>query len=368
MPKAIYIHIPFCKHICSYCDFCKFFYRSDWVEEYLIALEKELESYHIKDKVRTIYIGGGTPSVLSVQQLKKLFEMIATIPREDDYEYTIECNVETMSMEKLELMKQCGINRISYGVETTHERHLKNLERSHTFDMVKEWIDKTKEIGIQNISVDLIYALPTETLEEVKEDVDRILSLDVPHVSMYSLIIEEHTKFSAKNVQAISEDLDYEMYQYICNTLKQHGYEHYEVSNFARPHFSSRHNLVYWNNEEYYGIGLGASGYIGNVRYTNTRSLNQYFNGVYRKEEEVLSLQETMENEMMLGLRKMEGVSQHRFFEKYQRKMEDVFPIETLLKQRKLEKKEDYISIPKDKIYVSNEILLELFDDTIKDE
>ena len=224
-----------------------------------------------------------------------------------------------------------------------------------------------KEIGIQNISVDLIYALPTETLEEVKKDVDLILSLDVPHVSMYSLIIEEHTKFSAKNVQAISEDLDYEMYQYICNTLKQHGYEHYEVSNFARPHFSSRHNLVYWNNEEYYGIGLGASGYIGNVRYTNTRSLNQYFNGVYRKEEEVLSLQETMENEMMLGLRKMEGVSQHRFFEKYQRKMEDVFPIETLLKQRKLEKKEYYISIPKDKIYVSNEILLELFDDTIKD-
>lgn len=360
MPESIYIHIPFCEHICSYCDFCKFFYQKKWVETYLDALEKEILSYDIKHPLKTIYIGGGTPSCLSVDELKQLLTIIDHLPRKLEYEYTMECNIENMTLEKLRLCQQYGINRISYGVQTIHGKHLSYLNRKHTKEQIMEVIQNTKKVGITNINVDLMYAFKDETVTDVEEDIQFILSLDVPHISTYSLIIEPHTQLSIQHETYMDEDLDFEMYAKIVAILKQHGYQHYEVSNFAKPGYQSKHNLVYWNNETYYGVGLSASGYIGHNRYSNTKSFTQYCNGNYVLEEQALDQKIEMENELMLGLRKMEGVSIHHFYEKFHEKIEDVFPIKRLVEEGKLIQQDGYLGIPSEQIYVENNVLVEL--------
>ena len=364
MTKAVYIHIPFCNHICAYCDFPKMLYHQKWTKPYLESLKKEILTYYQKEKIATIYIGGGTPSALNLEEFQILLETVNIFKKKKEYEYTIECNIESLTEEKIKLMKLYGVNRVSIGVETMHPNHLKTINRNHTKKQVEIGISLLKQYGIKNINIDLMYALPNETLQDVKEDIQYFLSQKVPHISTYSLMIEPHTMLYYKKQKPINEELDATMYQTICKELQKAGYQHYEISNFSLPGYASKHNLTYWNNEHYYGFGLGASGYIDQIRYTNTQNLNHYCNEKYRFVEETMTTQITMENEMMLGLRKLEGVEESRFSKRYGKTITDTFSIQKLIQKGKLKQENGYIKIPEEYLYVSNDILLSFIGNT----
>lgn len=358
--KSVYLHIPFCETICSYCDFCKFYYHPEWVANYLEHLKKEILKYYKNDPIYTFYIGGGTPSSLSVEELKKLFEIIQIFDMKNCKEFTFECNIENITEEKAKILKQCGVNRISIGIETFHKKYLNFLNRHHNLDEVTEKIRMLKRMGFSNINVDLIYALPGETKKEVEEDLNFFLGLDIPHISTYSLMIEPHTMLGIKKVEAISEDIDAAMYETIKTILKNHHFIHYETSNFCKKGFESKHNLVYWDNKEYYGFGIGASGYVNQIRYENTRNWNQYMKENFCKESHLLSLNEEIENEFILGFRKIEGISLQEFEKKYHKNLLDFMIIRNLLKEGKLIIENEKIRIAEDKIYISNQILCQL--------
>ena len=355
--KSLYLHIPFCMQICSYCDFCKMFYNEKLVNDYLNELEKEIDKYYQKDSLKTIYIGGGTPSSLKLYQLDKLFSMTNKLITEEEYEFTFECNISDINKELLEKLKQNKVNRISIGIETINEKFYDLINRYNNQDDIKEKIKLVKKY-FNNINIDLMYGFPEETLNDLINDLEFFKELDIPHISIYSLILEENTKLYINNTEPLDEDLEEKMYYYIINYLKKHRYNHYEISNFSKEGYESIHNLTYWNNDEYYGFGLSSGGYVDNVRYTNTRSINNYLKGNYRLEEENLSLQTKMENEMILGLRKMKGIIKDEFFSKYNFKIEDIFDIMNMVDKKMIEDKEGYISIPEDKLYLSNQILI----------
>lgn len=358
MARAIYIHIPFCKTICSYCDFCKFIYNEKWVYVYLKALKNEINDRYMGEKIRTIYIGGGTPSALSTQEIKKLLDMLKVIDTSSLEEFTFECNIGDITEELLLLLKNYKVNRLSIGIESFDKKNLEFMERSNDFKDTKEKIKLCRKLGFNNINLDLMYALPGESIKTLKRDLELFLELKPEHISTYSLILEKHTKAYVKDVSYIEEELDYDMYNLICNTLSSAN--HYEVSNFAVKGYESKHNLVYWNNEEYYGFGLGASGYIDDVRYTNTKSLKDYLLGNFVKSREILGKKEKMDYEIMLGLRKLEGINIAKFFEKYQVDIEKEYNLEPLLKSKELIKKRGYIYINPIYIYIMNEILLKI--------
>lgn len=360
MVSSVYIHIPFCESICSYCDFCKFLKNDEWINSYLKELKKEVKTKYNNELIKTLYIGGGTPSSLNIDELNELFKIIKTFNLSNDCEFTFECNIENITEEKLKLLFQNGVNRLSIGVETFNPSFLSYLNRHHKNEDVFEKIAIAKKIGFKNINIDLIYALKNQTLTDLKYDLDCFFKLDIPHLSIYSLIIEEHTKLYNDNEKNISEDLDYKMYEYIVNTLKEHGYNHYEISNFAKPGFESKHNLIYWHNKNYYGFGLGASGYIGNTRYDNTKSFNNYLKGKYVLERHDLSYDEVISNEYILGFRMIKGINKKEYFLKYNKDIKEDLTILKLLKENKLMENDEYVFInPKD-IYVSNNILVEL--------
>lgn len=359
MIKSAYIHIPFCNQICTYCDFPKMVYQDKWIHGYLEALNQEIKMNYQNESFKTIYIGGGTPSALSINEFKHMLNIVDQFKKEKNYEYTIECNIESLTEEKIKYMKMYGVNRISIGVQTFQEKNLELLNRHHQKDQVFSMVKLLKQYGLTNINIDLIYALPNETIDDVISDIEAFLKLEIPHISTYSLIIEPNTTLYIQKIQPIQEDLDEKMYRTICNMLKKYGYHHYEISNFSKPGYESKHNLTYWNNEEYYGFGLGASGYKHPIRYNNTKSLTNYCKGHFRLEQEVITPQIQMENEMILGLRKRQGVSRSHFIKKYGVSIESVFPIERLIQQKQLKMQGDFIFIPEDKIYISNDILVE---------
>lgn len=360
--RSVYIHIPFCDSICSYCDFSKFLKNDEWIYKYLSALEKEIKIKYKGENINTIYIGGGTPSCLNIDQLTKLFNILKIFNLNKEYEFTFECNIENITQEKLKILYNNGVNRLSIGVQTFNDKYLSFLNRNHTKKEIGEKISLAKQIGLNNINIDLIYALPNQTLEELNNDIDEFLKLDIEHISTYSLIIEPNTKIYINDYKNIDEDLDYEMYKLICNKLKDNGYNHYEISNFNKIGYESKHNLTYWNNNEYYGFGLGASGYIDNIRYDNTRNINKYLNGEYIKESHKLDINETIENEFILGLRKINGIDKEIFKNKYNKDIKSIEVVNKLLESNKLleDKKNIYIN-PK-YIYVSNDILIEFID------
>ena len=324
-PTSAYIHIPFCTQICYYCDFSKVFIKNQPVDSYLEHLIEEYHSYNIK-KLRTLYIGGGTPTALSAPQLAFLLEKL-TDKLDLSYleELTIEANPGDLDEEKIAVLKDSPVNRVSLGVQTFNDRMLKQIGRSHSEKDIYENIANLKKAGFDNISIDLIYALPKQTMEDVKTNVAKAIALDIPHMSLYSLILENHTVFMNRmrrgKLPLPKEDLEAEMFEYIIAELEKAGFEHYEISNFSKPGFESRHNLMYWDNAEYYGIGAGASGYVDGVRYKNHGPIRHYLQAVEagnsRVQEEVLTLKEKMEEEMFLGLRKKSGVSRKRFEEKF---------------------------------------------------
>ena len=360
MIKHCYVHIPFCSSICSYCDFPKMLYEKKFISRYLESLKDEIDLVYKGDTLDTLYIGGGTPTALDLNELKQLFNIFKVFKLSDSYEFTVECNLENLTEEKLLLFKEYGVNRLSIGVQTFNKNYMEFLNRKSIDTSI---INIAKKMGFDNINVDLIYALPNETIDDLKNDLNSFLKLGINHISTYSLIIEPNTVLSINNVSNIDEDLDYEMYKIICNTLKDNGFVHYEVSNFAKPGYESKHNLSYWNNQEYYGFGLGASGYIDKTRYTNTKSIFKYMNKEYVYEKEPLSKKDIMEYEMILGLRKIKGVDMTLFKDKYGVSIDEVFDIDNLLKEGKLIKENGYIKINTDYLYVSNDILVSFIGD-----
>ena len=332
-PTSAYVHIPFCTQICYYCDFSKVFIKNQPVDSYLEHLLEEFQSYDIQ-KLSTLYIGGGTPTALSAPQLEVLLDgLTKNLDLSVLEELTIEANPGDLDADKIAVLKNSAVNRVSLGVQTFDDKMLKKIGRSHLEKDIYENIDRLKLAGFDNISIDLIYALPGQTMEQVKENVAKAIGLDIPHMSLYSLILENHTVFMNRmrrgKLPLPKEELEAEMFEYIIEELERAGFEHYEISNFSKPSFESRHNLMYWDNAEYYGIGAGASGYVNGIRYKNHGPIRHYLSAVEegnaRIIEEHLSQKEQMEEEMFLGLRKKSGVSMVRFEEKFGRSFDGLY-------------------------------------------
>ena len=360
MIKSVYIHIPFCNKICSYCDFCKMFYNKNLVNKYLEELEKEINNTYKNEVLDTIYIGGGTPSSLDIEELTKLFSITDKFIKSKNIEFTIECNFDSITKDKIDLFIKHGINRISFGLETTNKKFEEYLNRNIDLNKVEEIISYCKEKKLLNINIDLIYALKNQTINDLEKDLNYIIKLDVAHISIYSLIIEDNTLLAINNEKNISEDLDYEMYKYIYNYLNKFNYIHYEISNYSKDGYQSKHNSCYWNNDKYYGFGLGASSYIDNKRITNTRSITKYLEGLYVKDVEDIDIKADIEYEIILNLRKREGINLNKFKTKFNKELRELYNYDDLIKQELLVCIDNHLLIPEDKWYISNEIIVKI--------
>lgn len=322
--KSLYIHIPFCNRICTYCDFTKVLINNQPVDDYIEALIKEMKTLEHQD-FETVYVGGGTPTALSERQLEHLLSFI-TENFTVSGEYTFEANPDEVTTAKLDLLKQYGVNRVSLGVQSFNDEILKVLNRSHDFDDIFRSIDHLEKIGLTNYSMDLMYNLPGETFDDIDTSLKYVEELRPKHISWYSLIIEPHTVFYneiRKGRMKIDDDnKEAEKYIQVMDGLQKLGYPQYEISNFAVKDYESAHNKTYWHNDNYYGVGAGAHGYINNERYYNVKPVPHYIKAVNENDSAVketirLSETEMIEEEMFLGLRMTEGVSKERFREKY---------------------------------------------------
>ena len=365
-PTSAYVHIPFCTQICYYCDFSKVFIKNQPVDSYLEHLLEEFRSYDIQ-KLRTLYIGGGTPTALSASQLEVLLKgLTKNLDLSALEELTIEANPGDLDADKIAVLKHSAVNRVSLGVQTFDDKMLKKIGRSHLEKDIYENIDRLKLAGFDNISIDLIYALPGQTMEQVKENVAKAIGLDIPHMSLYSLILENHTVFMNRmrrgKLPLPKEELEAEMFEYIIAELERAGFEHYEISNFSKPDFESRHNLMYWDNAEYYGIGAGASGYVNGIRYKNHGPIRHYLSAVEegnaRITEEHLSQKERMEEEMFLGLRKKSGVSMVRFEEKFGRSFDGLYGeiVRELVQQGLMQIENDRVRMTKRGLFLGDTV------------
>ncbi|USK53812.1 radical SAM family heme chaperone HemW [Cytobacillus solani] len=371
MIKAAYIHIPFCEHICHYCDFNKVFLKGQPVDEYLESLEREIKMTLNETPTKhleTIFIGGGTPTALNEQQLEKLCQIIKThLPYSDETEFTFEANPGDLSEEKLQILYHAGVNRISFGVQTFNEELLKRIGRVHRAKDVFQSIDSAKKTGFKNISIDLIYSLPGQTLSDFKETLETSFRLDIQHYSGYSLIIEPKTVFYnlMRKGQLLSpgEDVEAEMYEVLMEEMVKRGFEQYEISNFSKPGCESKHNLTYWNNEWYYGFGAGAHSYVNGSRISNHGPLKKYMDSVNDRslpilEKHLVTKVEQMEEEMFLGLRKTAGVSILRFKEKFAENPLSLFEIElkTLIERDLIQVTDQQICLTKKGRLLGNEV------------
>jgi oxygen-independent coproporphyrinogen III oxidase len=370
--KAAYLHIPFCEHICHYCDFNKVFLKGQPVDEYLRSLEIEIKNTlasYPTSQLSTIYVGGGTPTSLSLQQLEYFLDIIQKhlFPHGNIQEFTFEANPGKLEKEKLQLLKEAGVNRISFGVQSLDDELLHRIGRTHRKKDVMDTIALAQDVGFENINIDLMYGLPGQTMNMFKETIELSFQLNVQHFSAYSLIVEPKTVFynlmMKGQLHLPTQDEEADMYEYIMDKMNNHGYIQYELSNFALKGYESRHNLTYWDNEEYYGFGAGAHSYIHGTRRSNAGPLKKYMKKIEEKgfpflEENQISKEEAMEEEMFLGLRKTEGVSKRKFFEKYNLMIEDVFQVQIDEQKRKglLEETEEFIRLTHKGKMLGNEV------------
>lgn len=333
---GLYIHIPFCKQKCSYCDFCSYANKESFIKRYIQCVLKEIIEVGNNNKidfengkddlflVKTIYIGGGTPSLIDSKYIVQIIEDIKlNFEIDEKAEITIEVNPGTVTLEKLEDYKRAGINRLSIGLQSTHEHLLKEIGRIHTYLDFLDTFRFAREAGFENINVDLMIGIPNQTLEEVKDSIEEIVSMEPEHISVYSLILEENTPLFKKVEEGLelpNEDLERKMYWAVKQTLEQNNYIHYEISNFAKKGYESKHNLDCWNQKEYIGFGIAAHSYTNGIRYSNIENIEQYIKNYDEdKTEENLVFHEKQDMEamqkeyMLLGLRKIDGVSIQEF-------------------------------------------------------
>ena len=321
--NSLYIHIPFCSHICRYCDFTKLLYNDNFSNKYINALFYELDSYNIS-KMSTIYIGGGTPTSLNDELFELLLNKVSKYTNKN-CEFTIEANVENLTKEKLLLMKKYGVNRLSIGIESTDDKILKSIGRNHTFDDAKKVVNLSKKIGFDNINIDLIFGFPNQSIEQLKIDLNNFIKLDIDHISIYSLIVDKGTMFFNSGVKEQNADEARIFYDEILSFLRTHGYERYEISNFARNKKYSKHNLTYWKDNYYIGVGLGASGYLFDKRYTNTKSLKKYLNHKFIDFSEHIDDKLHLEEFLLTNLRLEKGFKRKDFINNFKIDFVDMF-------------------------------------------
>ncbi|KZB93053.1 coproporphyrinogen III oxidase [Bacillus sp. VT 712] len=371
MIEAAYLHIPFCHHICHYCDFNKVFFKNQPVMPYLEKMRDEMkqtvERYPAND-LKTIFVGGGTPTALDEKQLTYFLESIhESFPVHDVKEFTFEANPNELTEEKLRILHAYGVDRLSIGVQTFNEQLLEKIGRVHSNQQAFQAVDEARKIGFRNISLDLMYSLPGQMISDFKETLDIAFSLDVEHISAYSLIIEPKTVFynlmNKGKLRVPSQEDEAFMYEMLMDEMDKHGYSQYEISNFARSGYESLHNLTYWDNNDYYGIGAGAHSYIDGIRRSNIAPLKKYMQAVTETnhaylDEISVSKVERMEEEMFLGLRKTNGVNKASFYEKYKVEMNDVFsePIKEYTNKGLLEQTESSLRLTKKGRFLGNEV------------
>lgn len=322
---GIYVHIPYCKSKCYYCDFISFSKKEETIEKYVESIKKEIDECKLTGfNIKTIYIGGGTPSYI---ESKYILDIVAKIKEKfivlQNAEITIEVNPGTVTKEKLQDYKKAGINRLSIGLQSTDNKTLKQIGRIHTYEEFLETYDLAREIGFKNINIDFIFALPNSDEWGTALQISEIINLKPEHISSYSLILEENTKLKelveSGEVELPSEDEERKMYWKMKNLLEENGYKHYEISNFAIPGHESKHNMDCWNQKEYLGFGVAAHSYFNGERYSNSKTIEEYIENYNSKNIEEKQDKEMMAKEyMMLGLRKIEGVSISEFERKFQ--------------------------------------------------
>lgn len=327
---GIYVHIPFCVHKCFYCDFISFAGKEKLILEYVKVLQKEIvkeAKEHIDCKVTTIYMGGGTPSFIDSKYIVEIIDTIkSSFQVSEDAEITIEINPGTVTKEKLQDYMKCGINRVSIGLQSTDNKLLKQIGRIHTYEQFLNTYEMVRSVGFKNINVDLMLALPNQTLEILEDSVTKIMALEPEHISVYSLILEEETKLydlvESGKLELPDEDTERKMYWKVKNVLEQNGYNHYEISNFAKRGFEAKHNLNCWEQKEYLGMGVAAHSYFNKTRYSNTENLEEYIENINQNKNtktihEIQKQTDEQREYMLLGLRKIEGVSISKFKEKF---------------------------------------------------
>jgi len=364
--KGLYIHIPFCIKKCKYCDFNSFIACGKEKESYLDALFAEMDEYK-GEHFDTVFIGGGTPTSLSEEMLQMLLKKINhTFVIEKDAEFSIEANPKTVTREKLEIMLQNGVNRLSIGVQSFVDEELLAIGRAHTKDDAIETIMMARQAGFDNISIDLMTAIPKQTKYSLLETLKTALLQNPNHISCYSLILEEGTPlFDEVNLgktTLLNEDDERELYDTAVDFLQNNGYMQYEISNFAKGGKLSRHNLKYWSCDEYIGVGLSAHSFADGVRFSNTDDFSQYISGKYHNEEKtVLTKNDMMSEFVFLGLRKIEGISKKEFQSRFNNNIYDIFkkPIKKFVKSGFLVEEGDKIYLSKDAISISNAIMCE---------
>jgi len=324
-PRGVYIHIPFCTNKCHYCDFNSFVLKGQPVDDYLEALEREMAAtcqLLPPERIDTVFVGGGTPTVLTPEQMTRFLASVHRhFPLAEGAEFSMEANPGTTDPDKLRAMREGGVNRISFGVQSFDNALLERIGRIHDVDDVYRSIDNARAAGFDNLSIDLMFGLPGQTVATLQDSVARALALDLPHYSLYGLKVEENTLFhrmyERNELPLPEEEEELEMYLYIMDQLKAAGRRQYEISNFAKPGFESRHNTIYWRNEPYYGLGAGAHGYARRHRHVNIKGVQPYIDatlrGLPRLESSDVSETEAMEDFMMVGLRLLEGVSNAAF-------------------------------------------------------
>ncbi|MDR5657967.1 radical SAM family heme chaperone HemW [Serpentinicella sp. ANB-PHB4] len=373
---GLYVHIPFCEKKCYYCDFNSLIAHDKDINKYITALTKEMalmkEQYQNKYKMETIFIGGGTPSLLTNENIEIVINNIHKyFTVSSDAEISIEVNPGTVTKEKLMQYLKLGINRLSFGLQSTNSKRLKEIGRIHTFEQYYNNVHNAKLVGFKNINTDLIFALPNQTIEEWTLGLKRIVDLGIPHISAYSLIIEEGTPFymwreDGKLYQP-DEDVELNMYREAIALLKDKGYIHYEISNFALPDLACRHNINYWRNGQYLGLGVSAHSHINNQRFSNKNNIEEYIHdidyGIAPLEScEKITVNDQISETMFLGLRLLSGIQISEFKNRFGKSPFEIYEDKlTILQNRGLVNiSEDKICLTHDGVYLSNVVFREL--------
>ena len=370
--SGVYIHVPFCVRKCNYCDFNSFAADEERIERYIEAISKEIYLYRDKllgKNIKTVFIGGGTPSILKIEHIEKIIDSLKNNCNFSFVEeFTIEANPGTVDYEKLKRYVDLGINRISFGVQSFNDEILKKIGRIHCSRDAEESIKMARKAGFKNINIDLMYNLPGQLQNDVIESLNKAENLNVDHISLYSLILEEGTKFfelfSKGKLPLMDEDEERETFLKAKEVLKGNGYERYEISNYSRENKKSAHNLIYWNNEEYFGFGLGSHGKLDNVRYSNEEKFDKYLNrldsgNIPVKEKNQLSLEDNIFESVMLGFRLCEGIEISKINKKYNISFLDYYrdEIERFKMEKMLEIKGNRIFLNENGLDISNYIL-----------
>jgi oxygen-independent coproporphyrinogen-3 oxidase len=359
-PTSIYLHVPFCERICSYCDFYKIQYQKEFVKSYLKALSIEIDQAKIQNIMNTIYIGGGTPSVLSANELNDLLRLVQPFCN-NQTEWTVEVNPNDVTNEKMEIFASQGVNRWSVGIQTFQDSLLHQLHRSHSSQQAHFALRALQNRGV-NFSADLIYGLPNQSMEMLHDDIEKLLEYRPPHISCYALQVEPHTLMSIQGIPQTDDDELRNQYDWILSYLLSRGYRRYEVSNFALPGYESLHNQTYWRSLPYYGFGPGASGYLHNQRYSNTKKFHDYIDGKWRGQVQMVAPKEQEFEFFMLGLRMEEGISlqeyYNRFHENFYDNYQEILP--SLLEEKLVRLTNSHLAVTDKGFYILDYVLLRL--------